>query len=287
MDAAGPSYDDQFDGSSLDTDRWNAIVRDDPADTTWRGGKLTTHDVRPATSTPATRTRRRTTSSSSRRDHAGEDWVIETKIDGATINGGYGQGGLMAHVDGDNYVKFDAISDVDNTAHQPARAALGGGGAIQSPQPGRPAVAAGVTEIWLRLTKAGDDLHGRVLVRRRRRGAAFPGTVTNPMAAPGLRPVRVRRRRPHGQGDLVPFEYFTLDGEDPPECDAVLAGDEFDGTALDKTKWNAIVHDDATKYARRRRRADGHDRRRRDLPGATGGEDAAPADAPTTPAPTG
>ena len=41
--------------------------------------------------------------------------MIETKIDSATINGGYKQGGLLAHVDGDNYVKFDAISDVDNT----------------------------------------------------------------------------------------------------------------------------------------------------------------------------
>ena len=40
--------------------------------------------------------------------------MIETKIDGATIDGGYGQGGLLAYVDGDNYVKLDAISDVDN-----------------------------------------------------------------------------------------------------------------------------------------------------------------------------
>ena len=41
--------------------------------------------------------------------------MIETKIDGATINGGYGQGGLIAYADGDNYVKFDAISDVGQT----------------------------------------------------------------------------------------------------------------------------------------------------------------------------
>ena len=52
--------------------------------------------------------------------------MIETKIDAATINGGYKQGGLMAYVDGDNYVKFDAISDVGQHPDQPARAALGG-----------------------------------------------------------------------------------------------------------------------------------------------------------------
>ena len=34
---SGPSYDDEFDGSSLDTDRWNAIVR--PAARADRGGR--------------------------------------------------------------------------------------------------------------------------------------------------------------------------------------------------------------------------------------------------------
>ena len=47
--------------------------------------------------------------------HAGEDWVIETKISGHTITDGYTQGGLMAYVSGDNYVKLDAISDVGST----------------------------------------------------------------------------------------------------------------------------------------------------------------------------
>ena len=34
-------------------------------------------------------------------DHAGADWVIETKIDSG-VDGGYGQGGLIAMVNGDN-----------------------------------------------------------------------------------------------------------------------------------------------------------------------------------------
>ena len=37
---SGPSYDDEFAGLSLDTDRWNAIVRPDAALTNVAGGKL-------------------------------------------------------------------------------------------------------------------------------------------------------------------------------------------------------------------------------------------------------
>ena len=46
-----------------------------------------------------------------------------------------------------------------------------------------------------------------------------------------------------GQGDTVSFDYFWLDGQDPPgECECVpTGGDEFDSGALDTEKWNAIV----------------------------------------------
>ena len=61
-------------------------------------------------------------------DHIGsENYVLETKVDVAQLNGGYAQGGLLVYTDDDNYVKFDAISDVDNPTVQPDRAALGAG----------------------------------------------------------------------------------------------------------------------------------------------------------------
>ncbi|HEX5979935.1 MAG TPA: ThuA domain-containing protein, partial [Thermoleophilaceae bacterium] len=110
---AGPSRDDQFDGSSLDTARWNAIERDNPSAYSVGGGELTittepgdiyTGDTNPPPNNFILQSA----------DHAGADWTIETKLSG-TIDGGYGQGGLMAYVDGSNYVKFDAISDADNT----------------------------------------------------------------------------------------------------------------------------------------------------------------------------
>ena len=40
--------------------------------------------------------------------------MIETKVD-TRSNGGYGQGGLIAYLDGDNYVKLDPISDAGQT----------------------------------------------------------------------------------------------------------------------------------------------------------------------------
>ena len=54
-----------------------------------------------------------------------------------------------------------------------------------------------------------------------------------------------------GQGDAVTFDYFWLDGQDPPsecECEAT-GGDSFDSGSLDKTKWNAIVREQADLYA--------------------------------------
>ena len=52
----------------------------------------------------------------------------------------------MAYVDGDNYVKFDAISDVDNTRINRIELRSEVAGAIQSPQPADPPIAAGVTD---------------------------------------------------------------------------------------------------------------------------------------------
>ncbi len=53
-----------------------------------------------------------------------------------------------------------------------------------------------------------------------------------------------------GQGDTVSFDSFTLDGQDPDQpCTCTAgSGDEFDGASVDKTKFNAIVREDATKY---------------------------------------
>ena len=122
---AGPSFDDEFDGASLDKDRWNAIVRDTPAEYEVAGGEFTittsqgdiyTGDTNPPPNNFILQDAA----------HAGTDWTIETRINRASIIGEYAQGGLIAYVNGDNYVKFDVISDDNSHADQPHRAALRG-----------------------------------------------------------------------------------------------------------------------------------------------------------------
>ncbi|MEZ0294463.1 MAG: ThuA domain-containing protein [Solirubrobacteraceae bacterium] len=243
---SGPSYDDQFDGSSLDTDRWNAIVRPDAALTNVAGGKLTLTtspgDIYTGDTTPPPGNFVLQSA-----DHAGADWTIETKIDGATIDGGYGQGGLLAYVDGDNYVKLDAISDVDNPRINRLELRSESGGTVGA-NPADPQIAAGVTTIWLRLTKSGENYSGAYSLDGTT-WTAFATPVTNAMATPAFGVYAIGPQAA-GQGDLVPFEYFTLDGADEGGCSCAgdSNGDEFDGASLDKTRWNAIANEDATKY---------------------------------------
>ena len=160
---AGPSRDDQFDGSSLDTSRWNAIVRGNPSAYAVGGGELTITtepgDIYTGDTTPPPNNFILQSA-----DHAGADWAIETKLSG-TINGGYGQGGLIAMVDGGNYVKLDAISDAGNTRINRIELRSEVGDVVQDPQPNVD-VPAGTTDIWLRLTKTGTTYAGSVFLRR-------------------------------------------------------------------------------------------------------------------------
>ena len=121
-----------------------------------------------------------------------------------------------------------------------------------------------MTDIWLRLTKAGDSYAGEYSLDGTA-WTALAAPVTNPMADPdfGLFAIAPQAQ---GDGTLVPFEYFTLDGPDPIECGCVASGDEFDGAALDKDRWNAIVREDRQPLHGRGRRAEGDHRRRRHLP---------------------
>ncbi|HZB34246.1 MAG TPA: DUF1349 domain-containing protein, partial [Streptosporangiaceae bacterium] len=172
---AGPSRDDQFDGSSLDTTRWNAIERDNPSAYSVSGGELTITtepgdifigDTNPPPNNFILQSA----------DHAGADWTIETKLSG-TIDGGYGQGGLMAYVDGSNYVKFDAISDAGNTRINRIELRSEVNGAIAAPEPNAD-VPEGTTDIWLRLAKTGTSYAGSYSFDGQT-WTAMPAAVTN------------------------------------------------------------------------------------------------------------
>ena len=104
---------DGFDAAPLDRTRWNEIVREDEANYAVESGGLTVTTVGGdiyTTSDPSG-TRNFFLQSA---DHAGADYVLETKLSG-TIDGGYAQGGILVYTDDGQYVKFDAISDEGNT----------------------------------------------------------------------------------------------------------------------------------------------------------------------------
>ena len=77
---SGPSYDDQFDGATLDKTRWNAIVRDTPAAV--HGGRRRAHASPPSPGDIYTGDTTPPPNNFILQDaaHAGADWVIETKI---------------------------------------------------------------------------------------------------------------------------------------------------------------------------------------------------------------
>src|ERR671914_20936 len=242
---SGPSRDDQFDGGTLDKDRWNAIVRENTDTYEVSGGELTITtepgDIWQTDTNPPPNNFILQSD-----DHAGEDWVIETKLS-ATINGGYAQGGLLAYADGNNYVKLDPISDAGSPRINRLELRSEVNGTPVGPEGvPDPPVPEGTTDIWVRLTKAGTSYSGEYSFDGNDWTAM--GTVTNAMADPNFG-VYAFGPQADGQGDTVSFDYFTLDGSDTDPCECVAGpGDEFDGGALDKTKWNAIVREDESLY---------------------------------------
>ncbi len=244
---AGPSFDDEFSGSSLDHNRWNAIVRENAGAYEVAGGQLTITtepgDIYTGDTTPPPNNFMLQDAT-----HAGPDWTIETKLSG-TINGGYGQGGLIAYVDGGNYVKFDAISDAGSPRINRLELRSEVGDVVQNPQPNFD-VPAGTANIWLRLSKTGTTYAGEYSLN----GTTFtalPESVTNAMQAPDFG-LFAFGPQPDGQGDTVSFDHFYLNGKDAGggECECVATGgDSFDSATLDKQKWNAIVREDANLYA--------------------------------------
>ena len=150
-------------------------------------------------------------------DHVGsEDYVLETKVNVSQLNGGYAQGGLLVYTDDDNYVKFDAISDVNNPKFNRIELRSEQAGAILNPQPevnsGFPAV---VNDVWLRLTKTGTTYKGEWSLDGSTwtaMAATVANTQTNAKFGLFTLGVQIADR-------VVGFEYFKVNGSTgcPPE----------------------------------------------------------------------
>ena len=204
--------DDTFEGSSLDTCRWNAIVADDATKRRVADGRLV------LTTTPGEIYQGGTGKSNlvmQSADHAGEDWVIETHADVTKLDGGYSQAGLMAYGDDANYVKIVVISDDGRSAPNRVELRSEVNNVIvgANPQPELPIpTGTDLTDMRLRLTKTGTTYEGEASFDGGATWVDLPRAVDNAMTAPrfGIFAAGVLQ-----EGDEVSFDTFLVDGEDP------------------------------------------------------------------------
>jgi PKD repeat protein len=133
--------------------------------------------------------------------------VLETKMNAAQLNGGYGQGGLIAYVDDGNYVKLDPISDQDRTEVNRIELRSEIGNVVQTAQP-QVDVPAGTKDFWLRLTKSGTTYTGEYSYNGST-WTAMPTPVSNTMASPkfGIFQTGVQIA-----GRVLTFDYLKLNG---------------------------------------------------------------------------
>jgi cytochrome c len=143
---------DEFDGTSLDKCRWNAILREDPAAYRVQGGSL--HIDVPNGDIYTTPNSNPT--NFILQDAPSGDWTMETKVDGSLLNEQYQQGGLIVYGDDDNYLKFDFVVDNSPGSAVSRRIELRSeiASVIQNPQPGPTGLTSAVW--YLRLAKVGD-----------------------------------------------------------------------------------------------------------------------------------
>ena len=133
--------------------------------------------------------------------------MLETKLSAWTFVGSFRQAGILIWQDDNNYVKFNAISDGTNTRINRIENRSKVAGTVTNPQPNLN-VPAGVTGVWLRITKAGTTYTAE---------ASFDGTtwqavgtgITNPSADMkfGLYTAGV-----DGAGGTATFDYFKVNG---------------------------------------------------------------------------
>ncbi|WP_251840939.1 ThuA domain-containing protein, partial [Oceanitalea stevensii] len=200
---------DEFDGSALDGCRWD-VVRPDPEHMRVVDGHLELD----ATTGDIYGTDNGTPGNFVVQDLGEGDWTVETLVDASTLTRQYEQGGLIAYVDDDNYVKFD-ISARNN----PGSALTLGlevlsevGGAIQSPQP-----AATVQQaVWhLRLEKVGNDFTGSYSADGET-WTTFASVANAPVAASGKVGLFALGTA-STDNQTVTFDYFRVDGDEQPE----------------------------------------------------------------------
>ena len=204
---------DEFDSTTLDGCRWE-VVRPDPEHMRVVDGHLELD----ATTGDIYGTDNGTPNNFVVQDLGDGDWTVETLVDASTLTRQYEQGGLIAYVDDDNYVKLDisARNNPGSALTLGLEALSEVGGVIQNPQP-----AATVQQaVWhLRLAKVGTDFTGSYSADGEE-WTTFASVPNAPVAASGK--VGLFALGTGSTDDqTVTFDYFRVVGDDEPEPVAV------------------------------------------------------------------
>ncbi|WP_218135895.1 ThuA domain-containing protein [Nonomuraea jiangxiensis] len=260
--ATAPDPDDEFDGTALDTCRWNAIVRPDATAARVSNGTLaldtTKGDIYGTDNSGPKNLILQTAPSG--------DWTLETKVDASALNEQYQQGGLMVYAGDDDYVKLDflATNAAGSAVARTIELRSEVGGTVQNPQPQVNNLTTGVW--WLRLKKEGDTFtgsyspDGETWTELAANGA--PAPVRNSAVATGAKAGVFTIGTNQSASKTVTFDYFhltkgasnedtaapvttaTTDPEQPeggpftgPVSVTLKATDEDNGSGVDKTEY--------------------------------------------------
>ncbi|MEE6283343.1 ThuA domain-containing protein, partial [Georgenia sp. MJ170] len=207
--ATADDPNDEFDGTALNDCRWD-VVRPDADHLRVTDGHLeldaTAGDIYGGDNqTPANFVLQQLEG----------DWTVETVVDVSETSQQYEQGGLIAHVDDDNYVKLDVL-----TTNAPGSAAVRSieirseiDSVVQNPQPTSPAITA--TTVHLRLTKAGATFTGSYSVDGGETWTDLE-SVTNAGVAADGRVGLFALGAASPDEPTIRFDHFRVIGDEPP-----------------------------------------------------------------------
>jgi cytochrome c len=164
---------------------------------------------------------------------SGEDWVVETKVDGSALDRQYQQGGIILYGDDENYVKFDIVATNQAgsgaTRNLELRSEIEG--AVQNPQPNAPVPADG--NVWIRLAKSGSTFTGWYSAN----GQDWEA-IAETMVNEGLNDARIGlfalgSESQAGVSNTVSFDYFKVVVDEPIVVEAVIG----EGAPVGLNEW--------------------------------------------------
>ena len=236
-----PTYRDDFDGTDLGAG-WDVVRRDQALERLRRRAEH--HRPRTATSTATTNNAKNIVLRTGPGRRRGRRRSRSTQAG----NRQYHQAGLIVYGDDDNYTKFDRLATtppadpatehfefINEVAGTPRNAAADSGPQLAATYP---------ADFYMKIESDGTQISGYYVARRHDLDA-------------GRASRRTCRRTPRvgffalGQrgGDARDRQVRLVHARRRPGGGAARGpGDDFDGTSLDKTRWNSIVREDTSLY---------------------------------------